>query len=352
MNYRKAAGQNPPVEWLMRHAGVDRTEAEAAITNDTPLAVPSTVYRPVPKPLEAPSAPKSPKPSPPAHAPRLSQPFAPGQGKSAPRKRRGSPLPTVEGLVLRFTGTLQYIAFLFGAIADLGMAVFFFAALGPELVSQVVFGVYGAVQTGGKLWGWTNCRINRAALSVAIFAAVMSVFAVTSITRAEFQLQAINTASENARITQTASAQTPEQITQARITDKQADITKAAANRDAAQPAPHADGAPIEDREWRMYNQHEASRKGYEKELASLQGQLGKDQEAAKTAQAEAALASAKPVVRDYTLRLDANRIFAQWTSLGATPAECIGSVFSLLFAVLLELLIFATIPRKQLLAK
>jgi hypothetical protein len=237
--------------------------------------------------------------------------------------------PTIEALVIRFSSTLQYFGFIIATLVDIGLAWFFFSSLGSGDTAKVVLGFMGLVLTISKTWGWAYCKIDRKALWVAIVAVTFSIFGNTAILRAEIELQAKTALSTNSAQT---SKQSPLDVLQKQIKAKQDELTKKETARDSIDLTVEAN-LP-------MYNTLDNKVKLANKELTELNGQLG-------TVQKEVPVAVVSEVKKE-DIQLDAWSVFRQWTELDwSDKPRTLAYFFTLFFACLPELVIFATTPRK-----
>jgi len=237
--------------------------------------------------------------------------------------------PTVEHIVIKFASSLQYFGFIVATIVDVGMAWFFLYSLGSGDLAKIMLGSMGLVLTAGKTWGWAYSKIDRKAVPVAIFAVALSIFGNTAILRAEFELQAKSAIAINS---EQSAKQSPLDVLQGQITEKQAELKKKTATRDAIDTSIEAN-LP-------MYNTWDGKVKQANKELKDLTDQLSKlPKESVK----------GEIVVRVKEIELDAWSVFRQWTEMGDNASRALAYFFAFFFACLPELIIFATTPRKTL---
>lgn len=236
---------------------------------------------------------------------------------------------SIDALVMSFSKELQYIGFFIGAIVDLGLACFFLYSLGSGDLGKWMLASMGLVLTAAKLWGWTNSRLDRKALSIAIFTVALSVFGNTAILRAEFELQAKSAIATNQ---EQDAKQSPMGVIQKQITDKQADLDKKTTARDSIDMTVEAN-LP-------MYNTLDKKVKESSKELTELTNRLREiEKEPAKV----------EEPVTVTEIKLDAWTVFRQWTELDWNNAPRVLSwFFTLVLAFLPDLVIYATTPRKE----
>jgi hypothetical protein len=244
-----------------------------------------------------------------------------------PKKWR---FPSMEELVIRFASKLQYFGFIVATIVDVGMAWFFLYSLGSGDLAKIMLGSMGLVLTAAKTWGWAYANIDKKALPVAIFAVALSIFGNTAILRAEFELQAKSAISTN---TEQTSKQSPLDVINGQITDKQAELKKKTTARDTIDLTVETN-LP-------MYNTLDGKVKQANKELKELTDRMAEVQKTPVIAE--------KEVVKSEIV-LDAWSVFRQWTELDfSDKPRTLAYFFALLFACLPELVIFATTPRKTL---
>lgn len=247
--------------------------------------------------------------------------------KEEPKNKKWS----METLVIKFSSKLQYFGFTVATIVDIALAWFFSASLGSGDLARFILGLMGLVLTAAKTWGWAYSKINRKAIPVAIFALVLSIFGNTAIFRAEIELQAKTTLSTNAEQT---SKQSPEEVLQGQISDKQAEIKKKIVARDSINSTVEAN-LP-------MYNTLDKKVKDANKELGELNDKLVAIQKAPVVVETQAP--------KKETIELDAWSVFRQWTEIDwSDHPRTLAYFFTLFFACLPELVIFATTPRKEL---
>ena len=235
--------------------------------------------------------------------------------------------PTIEQLVIKFASSLQYFGFTVATIVDVAIAWFFLYSLGSGDLAKIMMGFMGLVLTAGKTWGWAYSKIDKKAVPVAVFAAFLSIFGNTAILRAEFELQAKSAIAIN---TEQTSKQSPSDVLQGQIAEKQSELKKKAAQRDGVEPSDLA-----------LYNTWDNKVKTANKELRELTDALSKlPKESFKS----------EIVDKPKEIQLDAWSVFRQWTELDfSDKPRTLAYFFALFFACLPELIIFATTPRKEL---
>lgn len=224
------------------------------------------------------------------------------------RKTRQPAKWSFEKSVIRFTHGLQYFAFLFASVADMFLAVFFYWSLGFDIFSRIALGIWGIVQTGGKLFAWANKRT-----IIALWACFLSVIATVSIF-----LAVIDTQSASSAVTKTDSVIMIENQIKAKMEEN-----KTLNERLASTPSDY------------LKAQRDISSKMAENDsvLDKLRGEL----------------ASANKLVKpDFSL--DSWKIFSQLTAFKwGDPSHIFALVIILSLAVFFEMLIFVTIPKEQL---
>lgn len=236
---------------------------------------------------------------------------------------------TVDGLVISFSKELQYIGFFLGAIVDLALACFFLYSLASGDLGKIVLSSMGLVLTAAKLWGWTNSQVDKKAYAVALFTVAISVFGNTAILRAEFDLQAKSAIATNQ---EQDAKQSPLEVLQGQITAKQEDIKKKEVARDSIDMTVEAN-LP-------MYNTLDNKVKAANKELVELTTRL-------QAIEKEPVVVKVEEPVKE--MKLDAWSVFRQWTELDWSDAPRVLSYFfTLIFALLPDLVIYATTPRKK----
>ena len=210
--------------------------------------------------------------------------------------------------VIRFTHQLQYFAFLFASIADMALAVFFYWSLGFDLASRVVLGIWGIVQTGGKLFAWANKKT-----IIALWAAFLSVVATVSIF-----LAVIDTQSASAAVSKTDTVL----MIESQIADKSSE-NKTLDKRLAETPS------------------------DYLKAQRDISAMIAENDKTISALRTELVTAQ-KVVKRDF--ELDAWKIFSQLTSFKWNdPSHIFALVIILTLAVFFEMLIYVTIPKEEL---
>lgn len=223
------------------------------------------------------------------------------EAKSQPEKW------TFSKAVIKFTHGLQYFAFLFASLADMALACFFYWSLGYDLASKSVLAVWGVVQTGGKLFAWTNKRT-----IIALWACALSVVATVSVFLAVIDTQSASTAvtkTDNVVMveSQLAAKMEEQRTLNERLKNTPSDFLKA--QRDISAKMAENDNV-----------------------LDKLRAEL-------KDAQ--------KIVKPDF--ELDAWKIFSQLTSFKwSDPSHIFALVLILALAVFFEMLIYVTIPKES----
>lgn len=242
--------------------------------------------------------------------------------------------PLFEGLVIKFAHQLQYVGFFIATVVDVALAWFFFYSLGSGELGKIVLGMLGLVLTSAKLWGWAYSKIDRKARVLALFTVVLSIFGNTAILRAEFELQAKTVLSLN---TEQTSKQTPVDVISGQISEKKAELEKKVVARDAIDPTIEAN-LP-------MYRTLDNMAKTANKELKELTERLEVAQKAPVVAVVD--------TVKESEMKLDAWSVFRQWTELDLSDKpRSLAYFFTLIFAFLPELVIYATTPRKAIVRK
>lgn len=239
-------------------------------------------------------------------------------------------LPVFEWLVIKFAHQLQYVGFFIATVVDVALAWFFFYSLGSGELGKIVLGMLGLVLTSAKLWGWAYSKIDRKALPLALFTVALSLFGNTAILRAEFELQAKTVLSSN---TEQTSKQSPVDVISGQIVEKKAELEKKVEARDAIDQTIEAN-LP-------MYRTLDNMAKTANKELKELTERL-------ETAQ-KVPIVSVVETVKESEMKLDAWSVFRQWTELDISDKpRSLAYFFTLIFAFLPELVIYATTPRKE----
>jgi len=238
-------------------------------------------------------------------------------------------IPVFEWLVIKFAHQLQYVGFFIATVVDVALAWFFFYSLGSGDLGKMVLGALGIVLTAAKLWGWAYSKIDRKALPLALFTVALSLFGNTAILRAEFELQAKSVLSSN---TEQSAKESPVDVISGQIAEKKAELEKKVAARDVIDPSVESN-LP-------MYRTLDNMAKAANKELKELTERL-------EAAQAVPVVAVVE-TVKESEMKLDAWSVFRQWTELDLDDKpRSLAYFFTLIFAFLPELVIYATTPRK-----
>ena len=213
-------------------------------------------------------------------------------------------------LILYFVTALKNIAFLFSALADLSLACFFYYSLGYDTASRIVLSVFGFVQTGGKLWAWSTSAIFSRKI-LAAWCAALSILATVSVFLAviETQSQGVNTGKSYTIVS-----------IENDIGGKQAE-NKILAERLKNTPIDYISAS----------KQIAADIRANNEIISNLTAKLEQEN-----------------ISKPLDLRLDAWKIFSQftnfkWQDMSHIYALCI----VLMIAGLLEILIYATTPRR-----
>lgn len=216
-----------------------------------------------------------------------------------------------KALVLMFVDQLQSLALVVGSVADLGLNILFYISIGYDLPSKICLAGWGVVTVGAKLWGWsTNRRV------LAVWCAVISCFASVAIFMAVLEAQ--DTASK--MVNQTTSI---EQRIDGQIEAKENDLKAMRTRRDSLPE------------DWTTtYNQLTKSLQDGEKELARLMAEKEKPRHQDN---------------QSIEFKMSAWSIFEQMVGLfeKPEPKKVLAFGLALLVAILMELVIAYTTPRK-----
>jgi hypothetical protein len=223
-------------------------------------------------------------------------------------ERVGKNISWFDKIILALVGALQNIAFLFSTIADFALACFFYYSLGFDDLSKIVLTVFGGVQTGGKLWGWSTRKI-----PLAVLCAVLSVLATLTVFLSVIDMQSESTKIQKSKI----------------VLSIEADID-----------GKNAEQKILQDRLNLIPKDYTTAANGIIKTMAENDAAL-------RDLRKQLAAESNK---KADALKLDAWRIFRQLVDFNyKDPAHFYALAIILLIAVLLEVLIFYTTPRKSL---
>ncbi len=348
--YKTQHGVMPSATYLADRTGstIDQVRAALGLASQAVTNEPSIIFRPPEKPLPRPArAPKTVQER--EQVPKM-KPSATKPDKSSFWGRiRAFRLPSMESIVLKFAHSLQYFGFMVAGVMDVGIGVLFYWSLGSDTLSKTIFAGFGLIQTTGKVWGWSYSKVLKPAIAVAIVASILSIFSATSIFRAEIELQAQSAILENTATTAKVNQKSAVDVIQGQITRQEETVKKAETARDKWDPA-------IEE-QLPMYRTNKRLADEENAKLTKLLGDLEKAKEAERKAEESARVAATekvdtKPVPAASKLQLDAWAIFRQWTVWDDTDPNYKSRVLSfwyaLAFSLLLELIIFATTPRKQ----
>jgi len=235
---------------------------------------------------------------------------------AVPPKAKHTAIPQTgifERLVLKFAHVLQYFAFLITSLADLFLAMFFYWSLGYDNASKVILATWGIVQTGSKIWAWSYNR-----KVIAVWCACLSVIASVSIFLAVIELQASNTVLNNSTATVT----------------NQIDVRIATLEADRAAQVKRRDSLPVD---------YSTAIKAANLDISKIDEQLNKliDKKESSSGSIEK--------VNTVEISLSAWSIFKQLTDIKWNDAaRMFALVFILALSILLEMVIYATVPRNK----